>query len=211
MQQQHERTFLQQKTILLLLPGISLLWSMILVFASLFDTPRYFSPCIPLLFLAPTSLLRIFRQKVQTFVLLILLILTGGQGLNSANIRYLHWNTGKEVAPFTQEPHLPVVFRIPTSSLSNNFSPFLSENQYYILADNDEEMQTILRRLNVCYLQAYLRHDSDRRDLVKTCRNSLNGWQIIASRETPTSDEAFPHASFMLLKLVRKQDSTKRK
>lgn len=211
LEQLPEMTFWRQNAMLLLLSGISLLWSMILVYASLFDTPRYFSPCIPLLFLAPACLLRFFRWKVQGFVLLILLILAGWQGLNSDNIRYLHWKTGKEVAPFTQEPHIPVVFRIPTSSLSNNFTAFLSENQYHVLADNDEELQKILRRLNTCYLQSYLRHDSDRRDFVKACQNSLHDWLVISSKETPTSDEAFPHASFMLMKLARQRTSSNQK
>ncbi len=201
--------FLRQNAGLLLLSGISLLWSMILVYASLFDTPRYFSPCIPLLFLAPACLLRGLRPKTQAFLLLILLLLTSLQGLNSANIRYLHKDTGNEVAPFTREPHIPVVFRIPTSSLCNNFTAFLSENQYYILADKEEELQNILDRVNICYLQSYLRHDSDRRDFVKACENSLHDWLVISSKETPTSDEAFPQASFMLLKLVRQRTSVK--
>ncbi len=203
--------FLRQNAGLLLLSGISLLWSMILVYASLFDTPRYFSPCIPLLFLAPACLLHGLRPKTQAVMLLFLLLFTLWQGLNSANIRYLHKDTGNEVASFTREIQIPVVFRIPTSSLSNNFTAYLSENQYYILADNEEELQNILARVNICYLQSYLRHDSDRRDFLKACQNSLHGWLVISSKETPTSDEAFPHASFMLLKLVRERTSPNQK
>ncbi|NMA19720.1 MAG: hypothetical protein GX927_03985 [Lentisphaerae bacterium] len=210
-EQSPEGTLLQQNIMLLLLSGISLLWSMILVYASLFDTPRYFSPCIPLLFLAPACLLRALHPKKQAFFLLILLFLTGWQGLNSANIRYLHKDTGKEVAAFIQEPHIPVIFRIPTSSLSNNFTAFLSEEQYYILADDEIELQKVLERVNICYLQSYLRHNSDRKDFIKACQNSLDDWLVISSKETPTSDEAFPHASFMLLKLVRKRTSPNRK
>lgn len=144
-------------------------------------------------------------------MLLFLLLFTLWQGLNSANIRYLHKDTGNEVASFTREIQIPVVFRIPTSSLSNNFTAYLSENQYYILADNEEELQNILARVNICYLQSYLRHDSDRRDFLKACQNSLHGWLVISSKETPTSDEAFPHASFMLLKLVRERTSPNQK
>jgi hypothetical protein len=56
-----------------------------------------------------------------------------------------------------------------------------------------------------------LRHNSDRKDFIKACQNSLDDWLVISSKETPTSDEAFPHASFMLLKLVRKRTSPNRK